>query len=201
MPRHAAYRCTLEAPTRWRGRVIGDELVADGAGLPQARRALRERLLARSGGWEPGGLVEHVEHDLGDGLWLREALDDRSLDRDHTSGVVLEALGDHRLRAELAGLPEDSAGGVVVVSCAPGDRVDWLVQQHDGREALVVCAAVTNHRLWWNALATAESGAVPTAGGLAELDLAEPGATVDEWMAAVDCGRLVTRAPTASPTG
>jgi hypothetical protein len=168
--------------------------VAAGA-LPQARAELEQRLLTELRQWPPQGVREHTEHSLGEGMWVREALDERIGDRAHTTRVILEALDDQRLRATLAPLPETQAGGLVVLACVPGDTLSWVRDQHDGRGTLIAAAAVSNHRLWWNALTPARrdnSAELPVIGSLTDLGLADPQAGIDDWMAASPCGGLVT---------
>lgn len=61
-----------------------------------------------------------------------------------------------------------------------------------------MATAVTNHRLWWNALTPPgqeHATELPVTGTLAELSLANPQVTIDDWMAASTCGRLVTLPP------
>ena len=199
---HVVYRCVLDGPCRWRGYVIGHEATVEARALPEARYELEQRLLAQLTRWPRHGLIEHTEHALGEGLWIREAMDERILDRAHATRVVLETLDDQRLRARLATLPGTETADGVVLACAPGDTLGWILDQHDGHNTLIVAAAVTNHRLWWNALAPASQADVadlPVAGSLPSLGLTTPEATLDEWMAATDCGWLVTLSPTEQP--
>lgn len=193
---HVVYRCVLdEATSRWAGYIAdGKATVAAGA-LPQARAELEQRLLTELRQWPPQGVREHTEHSLGEGMWVREALDERIGDRAHTTRVILEALDDQRLRATLAPLPETQAGGLVVLACVPGDTLSWVRDQHDGRGTLIAAAAVSNHRLWWNALTPARrdnTAELPVIGSLTDLGLADPQAGIDDWMAASPCGGLVT---------
>lgn len=204
---HVVHRCALEGPCRWQGYVIGYEASAEARALPEVRYELEQRLVAQLARWPRHGLIEHTEHALGEGLWVREAMDERVPERAHTTRVVLETLGDQRLRARLAALPGTEATGGIVLACASGDTLGWIVDQHDGRGTLIVATAVTNHRLWWNALAPAGQADVadlpvadlPVAGSLTGLGLATREATIDDWMAATDCGRLVTLAPVQQP--
>jgi hypothetical protein len=196
---HAVYRCALDNACPWRGYVVGSDTTIEACALPQARAELEQRLLAELTSWPRQGLSEHTEHALGKGLWVREAMDDRVLDRAYTTRVVLEALDDQRLRTRLAHLPETRAGGLVVLACVPGDTLAWIRDQHDGHGTLIVATAVTNHRLWWNALTPAgqeHTTDLPLAGNLADFDLTDPQALIDDWMAATACGRLLTLTPT-----
>lgn len=195
--RHVVYRCELEHPLRWRGYAPGAQATdaipvhVRAASLGAAQRLMSATLL---GDGDRSGRVQHTEHPTGDGLWVREALDERVLEREHTTRVLMQALDDRRLRARLATLPACRTGGVPVVATAPGDTMDWILGQHDRCGALIVATAVTNHQLWWNVLVPADRAAetdLAVAGGLGELDLTDPHATVDDWMAATDCGYLV----------
>ncbi|QUH02901.1 hypothetical protein HUO13_20650 [Saccharopolyspora erythraea] len=183
--RHVVYRCELDRRPRWSGYAPGCEdlsVRADTLGRAQQLMASAIPCSHR---------CEHTEHSTWEGLWVREALDDRALEREHTTRVLLEALADARLRARLAALPACPAGGVPVVVGVPGDSVDWIVSQHGGCGALVVAAALTNHRLWWNALLPADRAAgtgLRVRGDLAGLGLDTAEATLDDWMAASDCG-------------
>ncbi|MER7077251.1 hypothetical protein SAMN02982929_00942 [Saccharopolyspora kobensis] len=196
--RHVIYRSELDQPLRWRGYAASTD------GIPVHVRAdslgQAQQLMAATvaGNGQRSEWVEHTEHAAGDGLWVREAFDDRVLERDHATRVLMEALGDQRLRARLATLPACRIGGVPVVVGAPGDTVDWIQGQHDGHGALIVAAAVTNHWLWWNALVPADRAAetdLPVAGSLTDLELTDPEATLDDWMAAIDSARLVLLDP------
>ena len=83
----------------------------------------------------------------------------------------------------------------MVLACVPGDTLAWVRDQHDGHGTLIVATAVTNHRLWWNALTPAgqeHAAEAPVAGSLSELGLTAPETTVDDWMAASECGQLAT---------
>ena len=192
---HVVYRCVTGSQCRWRGYVAGEDIAAEAGALPQARYELEQRLLARLESWPPGGVAEHLEHDLGGGLWLREALDERVPERANTARVILEAFDDERLRRRLATLPETAEGGIVVLACVPGNGLGWLGEQHDRSGTLVAATALTNHRLWWNALAPAgcaPAAGLPVAGSLGGLGLLDPESTVDDWVAAAGCGHLVT---------
>lgn len=190
---HAVYRCALDDASRWTGYVAGGEMAVAASAVPQARAELEARMLTELRRWPPRGVAEHAEHALGEGLWVREAMEQRIRERVHTVRVILEALDDQRLRARLAPLPETRAGGLVVLACVPGDTLAWVRDQHDGRGTLIVATAVTS--LWWNALTPAgqdDTAELPVTGSLADLGLAEAQATVDDWMAASPCGGLVT---------
>ncbi|SDY01589.1 hypothetical protein SAMN05216215_1018144 [Saccharopolyspora shandongensis] len=202
--RHVVYRCELDHEVRWRGYATGDD------GIPVDVRAdslgQAQQLMAATavGNGHRSEWVEHTEHAAGDGLWVREALDDRVLEREHATRVLMETLGDQRLRARLATLPACRVGGVPVVVGVPGDTLDWVLGQHDRRGTLIVAAAVTNHRLWWNALVPADRAAdtdLCVAGSLADLDLTDPEATLDDWMATTACGGLVLLAPRHTAAG
>ncbi|MGW1676203.1 hypothetical protein [Saccharopolyspora sp. NPDC002376] len=196
---HAVYRSDWEPRCRWRGWLPSQGIALGADTLGQAQR-LMSAAVARNGQREQW--VEHTEHPAGDGLWVRQALDERVLEREHATRVLMEALDDRRLRARLACLPDCLLGGVVVCVCVPGDALGWILGQYDGEGALVVAAAVTNHQVWWNALVSAtDTGRVdiPVAGSLADLDLADPDITVDEWMSATECGRVVTLTPRHEP--
>ncbi|MEU6262441.1 hypothetical protein [Saccharopolyspora shandongensis] len=194
---HAVYRSDWEHGCRWRGWLPAQGIALGADTLGHAQR-LMSAAVARNGQREQW--VEHTEHPVGDGLWVRQALDERVLEREHATRVLMEALDDQRLRARLATLPDCLLGGVVVCVCVPGDTLEWILGQHDGQGALVVAAAVTNHQVWWNALTGATHTGhldLPVAGSLAELDLTDPDTTVDDWITTTDCGRVVTRAPTS----
>ena len=179
--------------------VPGRDLQVEAGSLPLARQEVERRLLEEPTVWPDGGITEHLEHALAEGLWIREVLDDRIAERGQTSRVALEALADHRLQEELVALPPTTAGGVVVLAAVGGEPLDWVRDQHDGQGALVVATALANHRLWWNAL-TPDAGmddtGLPGAGTLAELagNTTEPPAeaTIDDWLTAVPAGRVVT---------
>ncbi len=192
---HVVYRC--EPDGSWRGWVVADDATVEADSLPAARYRLWEQVTHRVEAWPFDAVVEHAEHRLGGGLWVREALDARAPQRARTARVLYETLGDHRVRAELAGLPPAAAGGVVVVACVPGDALRWVAEQHDGAGALVVAAAVSNHRVWWNALVeptVAEAQGLAPALSLTDLGLLEREAAIDEWMAHSVCGQLATLA-------
>ncbi|MGI8305750.1 hypothetical protein [Saccharopolyspora hattusasensis] len=165
---------------------------------PTLGQAQRLMVATTIGDVTRSGWVEHTEHAVGDGLWVREALDERVLEREHTAQVLMEVLTDQRLRARLATLPACRVGGVPVVVCVPGDTLDWVLDQHDRHGALIVAAAVTNHHVWWNALAPADCAAETDLcglGSLADIGLTDLETTVDDWMVATDCGGLVLLAP------
>ncbi|MDA3625727.1 hypothetical protein OU415_09785 [Saccharopolyspora sp. WRP15-2] len=199
--RHVVYRCELDHPLRWRGYATSDGEIPVHVRAPSLGQA--QQLMAGTAIGD-GKRVEHTEHAAGDGLWVREALDERVLEREHTSRVLMEVLTDQRLRARLAALPACRIGGVPVIVCVPGDAVEWVVGQHDGHGALVVTAAVTNHQVWWNVLVPADRAAetdLGVVGSLAELGLTDPEATVDDWMAAADCASLVLLGPRNAKAG
>ncbi|GAA3363027.1 hypothetical protein [Saccharopolyspora gregorii] len=203
---HVIYRwCAAEAGDweQWRGYAIADDAAVEADTLSGARERMSELLRRRVEPWPWEAVVEHVERPLGPGLWIREALDEHSDERDHASRVVLEAFGDRRARDQLAALPETSPGGVVVVAGVPGDTLAWCLDQHDERGALVVAAAVSNHRLWWNALVPAVRSAatgLPVASELSDPSLGGA-ATLDDWIAASECGRLVTLPAAGTASG
>ncbi|SFD72607.1 hypothetical protein SAMN04487819_102334 [Actinopolyspora alba] len=203
---HVVHRCVTGPEPRWEGYLVGREAVVTARSLPHVRRDLEKILVDRLAEWPSEGLVEHTEHDLGDGVWVRESLDEHTLRRAHTTRVVLDALADSRLREQLTALPETLAGGVVVLSTVGGDTLDWIRDQHDGYGTLVVANALTNHRLWWNALTppggestTASPGAV----SLTDLELSTAEGSIDEWIAASECGRAIVAdtLPTEPTTG
>ncbi|WP_190824796.1 hypothetical protein [Saccharopolyspora pogona] len=196
--RHVVYRCELDHPLRWRGYTTGDGDIPVHARAPSLGQAQQLMTATTVGDGNRSAWVEHTEHDAGGGLWVRAALDERARAREHTTRVLMETLTDQRLRARLATLPACGIGGVPVVVCVPGDAVEWVLGQHDGHGALIVAAAVTNHHLWWNVLVPADRAAetdLGVVGSLAELGLTDPEATLDDWMAATDCGGLVLLAP------
>lgn len=195
---HVVYRCSMD-PAGWHGYVPGHDVHAEADSLAVARREIERCLFDRLTSWPEHGISEHLEYALGEGLWMREALDDRVAMRGHTSRVVLEALADHRLHRQWSALPDTTAGGVIVLATLGGDTFDWVRDQHDGLGALVIATALANHRLWWNTLTPAVSEHatdLPDGGSLTDLELAttEPSieATIDTWLAAVPCGRNIT---------
>ncbi|SDZ58009.1 hypothetical protein SAMN05216215_11134 [Saccharopolyspora shandongensis] len=196
--RHVVYRCELDHQVRWRGYATYDGEIPVHVRAPSLGQAQQLMAATTVGDGNRSGWVEHTEHAAGDGLWVREALDEQVLEREHTTRVLMEVLTDQRLRARLATLPACRVGGVPVVVCVPGDAVEWVVGQHDGHGALIVTAAVTNHQVWWNVLVPADRAAetdLGMVGNLAELGLTGPEATLDDWMAATDTAGLVLFAP------
>ncbi|MEV5541033.1 hypothetical protein AB0L13_29710 [Saccharopolyspora shandongensis] len=198
MARHVVYRCELDHQVRWRGYTPCDGGISVHVRAPSLGQAQQLMAAVAVGDGKRSDWVEHTEHTAGDGLWVREALDERVLDREHATRVLMEALADQRLRARLATLPACRVGGVPVVVCVPGDAVDWVLGQHDRHGALIVAAAVTNHHAWWNVLLPADRAAetdLSVAGRLDEIGLTDPEATLDDWMAATDCAGLVLLTP------
>jgi hypothetical protein len=196
--RHVVYRCELDRQVRWRGYATCDGGIPVHVRAPSLSRAQQLMAATTVGDGRRSGWVEHTEHTAGDGLWVREALDEWVLEREHATQVLMEVLTDQRLRARLATLPACRMGGVPVAVCVPGDALEWVLGQHDGHGALIVAAAVTNHHVWWNALVPADRAAeteMRVAGSLADIGLTDPEATVDDWMAATDCAGLVLLAP------
>lgn len=196
--RHVVYRCELEHQVRWRGYATCDGEIPVHVRASSLGQAQQLMVATAVGDGRRSGWVEHTEHAAGDGLWVREALDARVLEREHTARVLMEVLADQRLRARLATLPACRIGGVPMVVCVPGDAVEWVLGQHDGHGALVVAAAVTNHQVWWNVLVPADRAAetdLGVIGSLDEIGATGPEATVDDWMAATDCASLVLLAP------
>ncbi|SDP69984.1 hypothetical protein SAMN04487905_107173 [Actinopolyspora xinjiangensis] len=191
---HVVHRCVTGSDPRWEGYLVGHEAVVTARSLPHVRRDLERILVDRLAEWPSEGLTEHAEHDLGGGMWVRECLDEHALRRAHTTRVLLDALADPRLREQLVALPETLAGGVVVISTVGGDTLDWIRDQHDGYGTLVVANALTNHRLWWNALTPPGDGSTTAAPGtvsLTDLELNTAEGSIDEWIAASECGRHI----------
>lgn len=55
-----------------------------------------------------------------------------------------------------------------------GETFDWVRDQHDCHGAPVVTTALANHRPWWNALTSADSGhatGLPDGGNLTNLEI------------------------------
>lgn len=196
--RHVVYRCELDHPLRWRGYTTCGGEIPVHVRAPSLGQAQLLMAATTVGDGRRSERVEHTEHAAGDGLWVREALDERVLEREHTTRVLMEALTDQRLRARLATLPACRVGGMPVIVCVPGDTLEWILDQHDRHGALIAAAAVTNHHVWWNALVPTDRAAetdLCVVGGLADIGLTDPEATIDDWMAATDCGGLVLLAP------
>ncbi len=198
---HVVYRC--EPDGGWRGRVVADDATVEADSLPAARHQLWDVLTHRVEAWPFDAVVEHAEHAVGDGLWVREALDERAPRRARTARVLYETLGDHQVRAELAGLPPAADDGVTVVACVPGDALRWVAEQYDEAGAMVVATAIANHQVWWNTLVeptVAEAHGQTPALSLTDLGLLHREAAVDEWMAHSVCGQLATLARLPAPS-
>ncbi|MFI0469563.1 hypothetical protein ACH347_36295 [Saccharopolyspora sp. 5N102] len=202
--RHVVYRCELDHQVRWRGYATSDGEIPVHVRAPSLGQAQQLMAAIAVGDGQRSRRIEHTEHAAGDGLWVREALDERVLEREHATQVLMEVLSDQRLRARLATLPPCLVCGVPVVVCVPGDTLEWVLGQHDRNGALVVAAALTNHHVWWNALVPADRAAetdLCVVGSLADLGLTEPEATVDDWMATTDCAGLVLLAARHTTAG
>ncbi|MDR7304471.1 hypothetical protein [Haloactinomyces albus] len=191
---HRVYRCEMSPRCRWYGYVVADDTAVEAESLPAARLALTETLARRVEPWPWEHVGEHTEHALSPGMWVREALDAAAEPRAHISRVLAAALTTQPTSSALATLPTPADGQLIVVAAVPGDRLDWLLEQHPGTGSLVVATAVSNHQAWWNAL-QAGSEAPPATKTLADLNLSPPtDAVLDDWIAASPTGtHLATR--------
>lgn len=183
---HVIYRHDPSEGPRWSARTMtgGEDITVAADRLRDARSAVSARLGS-------GPVVEHVEHPLADGVYLRQALDGGCRDRDHVAGVLRRCLSDrrvlHRLRCTTV------AGDLVVLACLPEDRVEWVLAQPEEATALVVATAVCNTRAWWNVLAAPSAAGAEHLPGLDRWGLRDADATIDTWMAKSPIGQTVTR--------
>jgi hypothetical protein len=133
-------------------------------------------------------LYEHIERPLGtiDGVFMRVAIDRRTLDREDAARAMRASLSVLQQRDEFIERAYVAAtGDVVVVACLPADLMTWVFDQMGPYDALQVCVAGPGRIVWWNALMHHKATGVeavadsPTTG---ELGLSSATATVSDFI-------------------
>lgn len=128
--------------------------------------------------WPEINVITHVERQVVPGVYARTTLDRYAAERDYDVEALTETLRNPRnldhLRRSATTLA--STGDVVFVCCVPGDKLEWVIAQLGGTEALQVCTTVAQYGLWWTTLASPHS----TYGGDDTETLADAGLTDDD---------------------
>ncbi|MGH3925981.1 MAG: hypothetical protein ACRDTT_24505, partial [Pseudonocardiaceae bacterium] len=156
---HVIYReamaVTAGAP-RWTTYAYPDSIYAAGASLEQVRVEFLDAVRFHVDDEELGGvsLFEHVETLLVEGVYVRVAVDRRTLDRDAAVAAVRRSFIDAHQRADFTESALVAAtGDAVIVACTPADRLGWLFEQMGPHDALQICVAGPGELLWWSAIA------------------------------------------------
>lgn len=188
MVRHAVYRCEAEKPSRWRAYLCGTDLDTAGVTFDEVRQMLLRAYEESFDPREP--LVEHVEHALLPGVYLRSARDRYAVERDEVSAVLRRCLNDWRLYTTLTSLASQQAE-TVVVTCLPHDPWRWISGQLEAGP-LVLVTRESDRRVWWHTVLPG-SGHAPTPGlaphGLARWGL-DDHAFVSDLVAACSPGEI-----------
>lgn len=199
--RHVIYRRRNAGRPRWEARILagGSPAAAVGSGSAVVASTLAEARAAVSGRVCRDQAVEHLEHELDRGLYLRQALDGDATDRGDIARLLGACVTDRRVRSWLSRTvgptPEEE---VVAVACVPGDPVGWVLDQYEGAP-LLVATKICNSRAWWSVLAEAAACPGRVHASLGELGLLDPEATVEDWLVKVPLGRVLV--PAASVGG
>lgn len=220
---HVIYRQQEGTDRRWEARIPAETGVCHGMGvgaddghrgvaaaggasltavLTAARRRVGHEDKTGPGAVSrPARVVEHVEHAVARGVYLRQAFDEESDGRDRVARLIRACITDRRVLSGLSAAAGGGPGELVVVACVPTDEVAWVLEQYEHRP-LVVATAVCNSRAWWNLLTDhphPERTAPP--GSLGELGLLDPYATVADWMVAAPAGAVLSPLAPAATSG
>lgn len=156
---HAIYREALpvkaDAP-RWTTYSYPDSVYAAGPSLEQARAEFLDAARFHFDDEELGevSLFEHVETLLVEGVYVRVAVDRRSLDRDAVVAAVRRSFTvAHQLEDFTDSVLVAATGDAVIVACTSADRLGWLFEQMGPHDALQICVAGPNELVWWSTIA------------------------------------------------
>ena len=156
---HVIYREALpvkaDAPC-WTTYAYPESIYAAGPSLEQVRTEFIDAARFHFDDEELGGvsLFEHVETLLVEGVYVRVAVDRRTLDRDAAVAAVRRSF---TVAHQLADFTESAlvaaTGDAVIVACTPADRLGWLFEQMGPHDALQICVAGPSELIWWSAIA------------------------------------------------
>lgn len=127
-----------------------------GTALGQVRAEFLDALRFHVDDEELGGisLFEHVETFLVENVYIRVAVDRRTLDRDAAVAAVRRSFTVAHQRADFTESALVAAtGDAVIVACTPADRLGWLFEQMGTHDALQICVAGPGELVWWSVIA------------------------------------------------
>lgn len=120
-----------------------------GSSLDEARSELHEAAVDLLGEdvYNRTNIVEHIERPMYDGVYLRIAVDQRSLDREDAARAMRGSLSSGSTEA-IANrvdldkrLPAAASGDLIIVACVPTDTIRWILDQMAEQDVLGVCLA------------------------------------------------------------
>ncbi|MGQ0779387.1 MAG: hypothetical protein ACT4NY_34060 [Pseudonocardiales bacterium] len=149
----------------WTSYSYPDSIYAAGLSLEQMRTEFLDAARFHVNDVELRGvsLFEHVETPLVEGVYVRVAVDRRTLDRDaavaavRRSFTVAHQLADFTKSALVA-----ATGDAVIVACTPADRLGWLFEQMGPHDALQICVVSPGGLVWWSAVAHLDAFVSPS---------------------------------------
>lgn len=196
---HVVYRHV--GPSSWEAYSRPVSIHTDGRTLEQARDNFAVAAGFHFGeDWPQVVLAEHIERPVADGVFVRTAVDRRTLDRDRVLDVFKASLTIPAQLEQLqtSGVPVASTGDVIFVACVDSDRLSWLIAQLGRADAFQVACLRGERTVWWMPLATPEAELGGESETLADAGLSSESATVADLIKASPATRPTGRAGTAT---
>lgn len=109
-------------------------------------------------------IVEHLEVSLTDGVYVRIARDKYETDRRSVFQQLQAGLNVPGQAKQLQDMYRAATGDVVVVACVQRDPLQWVFDQLDDEDTLLIAAPATAYGVWWIPFAGAESDGADMAG-------------------------------------